>query len=529
MKKKLLSLVLLFCLFFNISISAYAATYNDILTASVQTADKFSQSDFSFGDEWLIIALSRNGNLSSEQAQSYLNDLAQHLKQTNGVLSTNKYTEYSRTILALSALGIDAQNFHGYNLLLPLADFEKVCYQGINGPIFALLALDSRNYSLPQNTSSSGQATRELYLEYILSAQTPDGGWNLAADPQKSANTDLTAMALQALSKYQNRSDVTTATQKALTYLAKNQDKSGAYSSDGIINAESTAQVIIALCELNLNPQEYFTTTNEANMVDALLSFNTKDGFKHRLNNQTVDALATEQSLCALAALNRYANHSSSLYRMTDTVNVSASSNSNTTHPDITIAPTMQAIAFKDTASSPYQKAISALAARGMISGRGNGYFYPNDTITRAEFAAILVKTLGLSEKSSLPFTDIKNSDWYYSALASAYNYQLIAGTSTTTFSPTGALTRQEAAVLISRAAKMCGLDTAYSEHEITNILCVYNDYRTCAAWSREALAWAYDEHILDDSVWEINPTENISRGEVVQMLYNMLTLAELI
>lgn len=528
MKKKLLAILLLLCLNLNIASPVFAATYNDILTTSVQTAD-FSQSSFSFGDEWLIIALSRSGNLSSEQSQSYLNDLANYLKKTGGILSTNKYTEYSRTILALSALGIDAQNFYGYNLLTPLADFDKVCYQGINGPIFALLALDSRNYPMPQNSQSSTQASRELYLEYILAAQTTDGGWNLSADPKKAANTDLTAMALQALSKYQDQSEVAIGIQKALTYLAQNQDQSGAYASDGIINAESTAQVIIALCELNLNPEEYFTTTNDANMVDALLSFVAKDGFKHHLSDSHADALATEQSLCALTALNRYTHHSSSLYRMTDITNISTPSGSNTTHPDVTIAPIKQNITFKDTTSSPYQSAISALASRGMLNGRGNGYFYPDDTITRAEFAAILVKSLGLNEKSTLPFTDVQNNAWYYSALASAYHYKLIAGTSATSFSPSGTLTRQEAAVLISRAAKMCGLDTAYTEHEITNILCVYSDYRTCADWSREALAWAYDEHILDDSVWEINPTESISRGEVAQMLYNMLISAELI
>lgn len=528
MKKKLLSLLLLLCLNLNIATPILAATYNDVLTVSTQTVDKFSQSSFSFGDEWLIIALSRSGNLSATQAQSYLNDLANHLQKTNGILSTNKYTEYSRTILALSALGVDAQNFGGYNLLTPLADFDQVCYQGINGPIFALLALDSRNYSLPQSPQSSTQASRELYLEYILAAQTTDGGWNLSADPQKSANIDLTAMALQALSKYQDRADVYTATQKALTYLAQNQDQSGAYASDGIINAESTAQVIIALCELGLNPEECFKTTNGANMVDALLAFSTKDGFKHHLNDQKADALATEQSLCALTALSKYTNQSS-LYRMTDVANISASSSPSTVHSDITIAPLKQAISFKDTSSSPYREAIAALASRGMLSGRGNGYFYPADTITRAEFAAILVKSLGLNGKSTLPFTDVQNNAWYYSALASAYHYQLIAGTSATSFSPSGTLTRQEVAVLISRAAKMCGLDTAYTEHEITNILCVYSDYRTCADWSREALAWAYDEHILDDSVWEINPTESISRGEVAQMLYNMLISAELI
>ena len=61
------------------------------------------------------------------------------------MLSERKYTEYSRVILALSALECDARSAAGYDLTLPLGDYDKVSAQGVNGVIYALLALDSRD------------------------------------------------------------------------------------------------------------------------------------------------------------------------------------------------------------------------------------------------------------------------------------------------------------------------------------------------------------------------------------------------
>ncbi len=528
MRQKIISLML--CLFLSVSaVPCHAATYDEISDSLRQKTALLQNERFTFGDEWLVIDLARAGSLSRSQAQDYVDNLKAYLQKTDGILSAKKYTEYSRTILALSALGLDASSIAGYNLLMPLADYEKVCSQGINGPIFALLALDSRNYPVPQNPAVQTQATRELYLTCILNAQTADGGWNLAADSTKAADVDLTAMAVQALAKYQSRPEAASAVKKALNYLLAAQNTHGSYSSDGTVNCESTAQVIIALGELNLDAQNTSCNKPKANMVDALLAYSAADGFKHQLNAEAADSLATEQALLALVSLKRQQEQTTSLYRMHDAPNLLSAAESAPTNSAVHIPAVHKTVNFSDISASPYNEAIGALAARGMVSGRGDNKFYPHATITRAEFAAILTKTLGLSETTALPFNDVDKSSWYYPAIQTAYKYQLIAGVSSHAFNPDGTLTRQEAAVMISRAARLCGLETAYSMREAQNILCVYSDYRACASWSTEALAWAYDKHILDDTVWKINPSENISRGEVAQMLYNMLILAELI
>ena len=99
----------------------------------------------------------------------------------------------------MTAIGKDPQNVAGFDLLLPLGDFDETVSQGVNGAIFALLALDSRNYEIPVNPEADTQATREFMCEEILRREIPTGGWALTGG---EPDADVTAMALQALAKY---------------------------------------------------------------------------------------------------------------------------------------------------------------------------------------------------------------------------------------------------------------------------------------------------------------------------------------
>ena len=145
-----------------------------------------------FGDEWFIISLARGEyDVPTNYYETYYSNLVSELKKRDGVLHNRKYTEYSRVILALSAIGKDATNVGGYNLVKELFDFDKVVWQGLNGPIFALIALDTWNYDIPKNATNS----REKMIEHILSKQLADGGFTLSGT---NADPDMTAMAVQA-------------------------------------------------------------------------------------------------------------------------------------------------------------------------------------------------------------------------------------------------------------------------------------------------------------------------------------------
>ena len=188
----------------------------------------------SIGGEWVIIGLARSGEtIPSSYFEQYYQTVEKYVKKHEGQLHDKKYTEYSRVILALTAIGKDPAQVAGYNLLTPLGDFEQTIWQGINGPIWALIALDSGHYEMPINLSASKQASRQLYIDEILSRQLDNGGFSLfggedeQTKKQIAADPDITAMALQALSPYQEQPKVKQAIERALNCLSKMQNSTG--------------------------------------------------------------------------------------------------------------------------------------------------------------------------------------------------------------------------------------------------------------------------------------------------------------
>ena len=197
--KKIISLILSFVLIS--SANAFAVSIDDINSA-IRDTEKYlyenSQTPTvsSIGGEWLIMGLSRNdGDISDSYYEDYYNNVVNYVKECGGVLHNKKYTEYSRVIIALTSIGKDPQNVGGYNLLLPLGDFEKTTWQGINGAIWALIALDCGQYDMPYNADAQIHATREMYVEKIINSQLDDGGWSLLGSGE--SDIDVTAMALQ--------------------------------------------------------------------------------------------------------------------------------------------------------------------------------------------------------------------------------------------------------------------------------------------------------------------------------------------
>lgn len=265
------------------------------------------------GGEWSVIALIRAGvKVRESWLDGYYEDLCRNVREKNGMLDARKNTEYCRVILGLTAMGRDPRSVEGYDLTLPLADFDKTCVQGINGPIWALIALDSGDYEIPE-TQSGTQATRELYVQHLLSEQSESGAWSLT---KGGGGIDLTAMALQALAKYTDTDGVAEAVERALAYLSDEQLPNGGYRSYGDENSESISQVIIALCENGIKLDDERFVKPGGTLADALERFACEDGsFSHTLKDGS-NLMATEQAMCALAAMHRAENGESPLYSM---------------------------------------------------------------------------------------------------------------------------------------------------------------------------------------------------------------------
>ena len=270
----------------------------------------------SIGGEWMTIGLARSGRTVPE---GYYDNAVAYVKAeintTTNRLDRNKSTDNARLILALTAIGKDVTDVGGFDLLAGLDDMKYVKRQGTNGPVWTLIALDSHGYT------PAGSVTRDALVETILSLQKDSGAWYINST-STTDDVDMTAMAIQALAPYYKTNEaVKAAVDKALTWLSTMQKSDGSFAemAGAASSSESTAQVLVALCALGINPTaDTRFAKNSFHVVDGLLTFYTGEAFKHQLADTTVDQMGTEQSYYALAAYMRLTGGRSFLYDMND-------------------------------------------------------------------------------------------------------------------------------------------------------------------------------------------------------------------
>lgn len=181
---------------------------------------------------------------------------------------------------------------------------------------------------------------------------------------------------------------------------------------------------------------------------------------------------------------------------------------------------------FKDTTKHWASDAINDLASRLIVSGDGSGSFKPSSDMTRAEFAAILVKALGLAtvkqERSS--FSDVPTNAWYYDAVHTANYYGLIGGYGNGRFGPQDKTTREQAMVIIAKAMKLAGLDSAPTNAEMSSLLSGFKDSAQASAWAKEGIAWTVKSGIITGQKADLlAPKANMTRAEIAVVIRRLL------
>lgn len=476
------------------------------------------------GGEWLILGLARSGyNVPNGYYDGYYENVCKTLKEKNGVLHDTKYTEYARVTLALTAIGKNPADCEGYDVTAPLSDYDKVTAQGLNGPIFALIALDSNGYG--------DEDIRSRYVSYILSMQNGDGGFKLTKS--SDSDVDITAMSLSALSRYSEDKAVKSAIDKALTYISKKQNSNGTFGTAA--SAETNAQVLTAMATLGIDINNSRFVKKNKTVLDGLMLFNVNSsGFSHTLSTDKVNAMATEQALYSLVAYDRSVKGMNTLYDMTDAESSMGTSGTEFglagKHEDVKPMPIIKDGAmFGDISDSAYKTAIEELASRGIVDGKDEGEFDPTATMTRAEFAAITVRALGLDVNGEKIFDDVSENDWYYGCVAAAFKYGIINGVTDSEFNPNGTITRAETAVMLERVAKLCGNMTDINENKVKDVLAQFDDYMSIAEWSANSVAWCVDNAVMPSDELEIKANEHIKREESAYMLYRVMELSKLV
>ncbi len=184
---------------------------------------------------------------------------------------------------------------------------------------------------------------------------------------------------------------------------------------------------------------------------------------------------------------------------------------------------------FADIVNCTGKAEIEALCERGIINGKTEESYDPYATMTRAEFATIIVNALGLPQKDGMEFEDVKAEEWYAPYIKTAYHYGIVKGVSHSEFNPQGTITLEEAAAMVERAAKLSGIKTDIDVAAAEEILDNFEDFDSISVWAMSSMGYCINDGILEDNGNFVNPKKNVTREDIAVMLYKMLGKAKLI
>ncbi|MDP4153236.1 MAG: S-layer homology domain-containing protein, partial [Bacillota bacterium] len=186
---------------------------------------------------------------------------------------------------------------------------------------------------------------------------------------------------------------------------------------------------------------------------------------------------------------------------------------------------------FSDVSNHWAKDAVNDMGSRMVIDGVGNNNFDPDRYMTRAEFAAIVVRALGLAPgMGKCGFNDVGETAWYRGYIETAYAYEIINGYSATEFGPNDQITREQAMAMIARAMKITGLNADITDSEINNLLGTYSDGIAVSDYAKKDIAVCIKTGIVSgESSNDIVPRNNVTRAEVAVMVRRLLQKSKLI
>ncbi|CAN7256146.1 S-layer homology domain-containing protein [Paenibacillus sp. LjRoot153] len=178
---------------------------------------------------------------------------------------------------------------------------------------------------------------------------------------------------------------------------------------------------------------------------------------------------------------------------------------------------------FADLPSSHWaSSAVKALAAKHIIEGVSEREFSPDSYTSRAQFAVLLTRILGLNAKGTTPFVDLKEGEWYVDAVAAANEAKLIEGRSDTVFEPNAPITREEMAVMLVRSYEWA------AGRQTTAKQMVYTDAEQISDWAKPYIQQATDVGLMsgqhDD---RFAPASFTTRAETAQALLNLMKVMD--
>lgn len=187
----------------------------------------------------------------------------------------------------------------------------------------------------------------------------------------------------------------------------------------------------------------------------------------------------------------------------------------------------VETVTFSDLGDASWAKtAILSLNEKGILKGDGKGNFLPNNNITRAEFVKILVEAFELKTENTdtkKAFGDVSEKDWYYSYVNAALDYGIINGKSDTYFGAKDNISRQDMSALIYRVL------TRFNKIKpVETVTKKYSDFASISEYAKNSVLMLSEYGIINGfSDGSFRPSENATRAEAAQLIYNVLEFAK--
>lgn len=186
-------------------------------------------------------------------------------------------------------------------------------------------------------------------------------------------------------------------------------------------------------------------------------------------------------------------------------------------------------VTFGDISTHWARNEIERLASRLILTGQSTDTFAPQKSVSRAEFAAMLIRSLGLvAANTTKTFSDVSDLSWYAADARAAAALGLVQGYEDGTFRPNAPITREQMAVMAARAMKLLNLEAEGSRAIVATD--VFRDASTISSWAKEAVSDLVAKGIMKGQPsGSFAPSSDTSRAEAAVILVRLLRAAELL
>ena len=178
---------------------------------------------------------------------------------------------------------------------------------------------------------------------------------------------------------------------------------------------------------------------------------------------------------------------------------------------------------FTDVEKNWAYPGIQYCVTHGIMGGMGDGTFAPTGTTTRAQIVQILYNLEGTPAVSgTTPFTDL-TANWYKPAILWAYQNNVVAGTSPTTFDPERPVTREQIAVILTQYMfHVLKMERTWTPADLST----FPDGANVSGWAKEAMQDAVALGLINgtkapDGLVYLDPQGSAARQQVATILMN--------